>query len=320
VKVLYGVTDEQLENALNVHNATGGKLGKVLVDLEIVTSGQLAACMAVLSKNESTLFIQAFADILRQRWLNPRIQLFIESALYTSTALIIMLLAGVEESGLFSLFFAAAALSHNFSAINSDSEIGSAAIDFLVVFTGVFMAYLIAGSLVPATYFDSAFGYALTDAGIGDTVLFWVRDDFHFGGIFLQNIQVAGFLFMLAFIFRAFAVLLSICWSAFVWGVVLATLLTTTNTVEQSLGFFETILMGVVGFGPHLSLEALAYVLTGLCAIHFSKTIVWYGVFARRFWTNSKAPLLGLVAAALMLYVSANLEIYWLGTFRSWLG
>ncbi|MEE2959571.1 MAG: hypothetical protein VYA34_02420 [Myxococcota bacterium] len=314
VKMLYGITDEQLEVAVEVHKQTGERLGKVLVNLQMISLAQLATCSVLLSANETTLFAHGFAERIRSSWSSHHVRLFAETLFCTSVALVVMLLANVRESGLFSLFFMATALSATFEPINPDSKRKTIVIDFFLVFVGVFFTYLTAGLLVEPSMFESAFRLPALEAGVHDGIFLWESGNANFGEIFLQNITTACFLFCLSFVFRTYAVLLTIASCAYVWAIILAALL-NPNLHHEAPGFFEALEVGLLGFGPHFILETLAYVIIGLCGLCLSKYLLWYGFFTQLFIANTKWVLLGLGATVLLLLLATGLEVSWFEQF-----
>ena len=317
VKMLYGVTDEQLEIAIDVHKQTGERLGKVLVNLQMITIQQLATCTVVLSKNETTLFLHSFAERLRRPSSNHHVQLFLETFFHASIALTVILFSGVKEAGLFALFFTSASLSTSFDPIDSDSNIRSISLDFCLVFVAVFLTYLGAGMLVEPSALGSTFEFAAYETGLGGSAFFGEREVANFDHIFHHNITVACLLFCLSFVFRSYAVLLTICFSAHVWGTVVSPLLSSRFHLEFP-GLFAASGLGILGFGPHLLLETIAYVGIALCGLTFSKSLIWYGFFTHLFLDNTKGFVLGIIGPLLLLVLAAHCEVHWLVQFSQW--
>ncbi|RME53354.1 stage II sporulation protein M [Candidatus Woesearchaeota archaeon] len=125
--------------------------------------------------------------------------------------------------------------------------------------------------------------------------------------IFFNNLSVLAACFFLALITGDGAVFL-ITWNASVWGTIfgwLAKNLSRYFETAHPLGFFFTILAIVL---PHMTLEALAYIMAAISGGTISKDVVLERLDSKRFNKVFAYNMLLLLVALLILLIAAGLE------------
>ena len=308
---LYDLPDEVLEKALETQNRTGTKLGDVLVEQGALTEEQLAACLSVLVKKETTFLSHAFFSPLRRHWVGRHTQLTLESlGIMLITLLVVDRILGLAESGLIAIFFASAALTTRFNVVLADVDLRNEAIDILAMFVGLLWVFVGVGFVSDLESLNESFGFVMSIADLHSASTIFDRRFGGFNAVFSHNLLVLFSVSLLAFLYRAYAALLILAWNACVWGLTL-TLLFRQSFVFDSAEPYRAALIGIIAILPHLVLEATAYIFGAMGAINFSKAILWHSVTDRRFLVRFRGSLTAVTTAIATLLAAAFLESNW---------
>tara|TARA_Y100001934_G_C12351169_1_gene775426 strand:- start:747 stop:1814 length:1068 start_codon:yes stop_codon:yes gene_type:complete len=311
VKALYGVSDETIEEALQIQEETGERLGDILIDEGVISGEQLTACLAVLAKKETTFLSHAFWLPLREHWWARHLQLTLESFVVTLlTLLIVSFSLGLEQSGLISLFLASAALNTRFNVVLMEQDVRNESLNILALFIGVLLAFVGVGGVADLPTLEAEFAFVLNIANINPSSTLSQRNFGTFDSIVVHNAVVLLSIFLLTFIYRGYAVLLTLSWNACVWGLTLTILFKQSFEGGESASAYVFIL-GVVGLLPHLILEAVAYIIGAISAIGISKSLLWYEATSKRFQIFFRRYVLLLVAAFGVLVLAGLAESFW---------
>lgn len=127
-----------------------------------------------------------------------------------------------------------------------------------------------------------------------------------FSTLFAHNVKVLIIAAALAALYRASGIVLVLCWNALWWAKSLATYLLTAS-VKGGIGWGA--LLGV-GLFPHLFFEVLAYTFAGMSGMFISKAVTKYSLQSSEFKQVSKACVILLGIAFVMLVLSVLLEIH----------
>lgn len=164
-------------------------------------------------------------------------------------------------------------------------------LEVVAVFVGVFWVSLFCQQFfpswfyIPATYKKPLFNNHITP-------------------LFLSNLRVLFGSFFLAVIYRAPGLILVLCWNAINWS---TTILNFMYLVEQTHAV--NTLFYTVAILPHLVLEAAAYITSGMSGVFMAKAIFKYKLSSARFFKVSRASLMILTAAVLLLWLATLLEV-----------
>ncbi|MBT6432358.1 MAG: stage II sporulation protein M [Deltaproteobacteria bacterium] len=311
VQVLYGVAEEDVEFALKEQKGTGGKLGDILVRRGSLSEEQLAACLALLVKKETTFLSHAFLAPLRFKWWGRHAQLTMESlALMLVTFVVVHRLLGLAESGLLAIFLTSAALTTRFNVVLADINTKNEVVDILAMFVGLFMVFVGVATMMDPATIPKSFGFVMSIADMDATTTLYDRSFGNFGGIVVHNTMVLASGVLLSFLYRGYATLLLLAWNAAVWGLTLTLLFRQSFLADGGVNIVP-LCLGVAALLPHLLLEATAYILGSISAITVSKSLLWYGMSSRRFRRDALRSLGVLSAAAAMVAVAGALESHW---------
>lgn len=311
VQTLYGVPEEDIEAALKEQKGTGGKLGDILVRRGNLSEEQLAACLAILVKKETTFLSHAFLAPLRFKWWGRHAQLTMESfALMLVTFVVVHRLLGLGESGLIAIFLASAALTTRLNVVLADINTKNEVVDILAMFVGLFLVFVGVATLMDPATIPKSFGFVMTIADMDTTTTLYDRSFGDFSGIVSHNILVLCSGVLLGFLYRGYATLLLLAWNAAVWGLTLTLLFRQSFLADGGMSIVP-LGLGIAALLPHLLLEATAYILGSISAITVSKSLLWYGFSSRRFRRDGLRSLGVLAAAAAMVAGAGALESQW---------
>ena len=225
VRTLYNVSDEDIDAAVQQQRESGGKLGDILVQRGSLTEEQLAACLAILVKKETTFLSHAFLSPLRFKWWGRHAQLTMESfALMLVTFVVVHRLLGLGESGLIAIFLASAALTTRLNVVLADINTKNEVVDILAMFVGLFLVFVGVATLMDPSTIPKSFGFVMTIADMDTTTTLYDRSFGDFGGIVAHNLLVLCSGVLLGFLYRGYATLLLLAWNAAVWGLTLTLL------------------------------------------------------------------------------------------------
>ncbi len=311
VRTLYNVSDEDIDAAVQQQRKSGGKLGDILVQRGSLTEEQLAACLAILVKKETTFLSHAFLSPLRFKWWGRHAQLTMESfALMLVTFVVVHRLLGLGESGLIAIFLASAALTTRLNVVLADINTKNEVVDILAMFVGLFLVFVGVATLMEPSTIPKSFGFVMTIADMDTTTTLYDRSFGDFSGIVAHNLLVLCSGVLLGFLYRGYATLLLLAWNAAVWGLTLTLLFRQSFLADGGVNIVP-VFLGIAALLPHLLLEATAYILGSIGAITVSKSLLWYGINSRRFRRDSIRSLLVVIAAAGLVILAGVLESQW---------
>ena len=317
VQALYHVPKEEVTKALEIQSETGGRLGDILVNTGAISEEQLEACLAILSRNESTVLSHGFLSPLLGHWWARHLQLTLEGFFFVALSIAIVYALGVQEGGLISMFLCGAALATRFNLIMLESTGRSKAVDIMALFVGIFVAYISVALIIEMKHLHWLFGFVMDAANLHAGSTIETRNFSDFTGILFHNCMVLLTVFWLAFIYRSYGGLLVLSWNACVWG------LTLTLLIRQSFGFSDadslvSVVIAWVAVLPHLGFEAWAYIVGALNAIGISKALFWHRPFFRKsnkykkqFYIDMRRNLKGLGITLILVVVAAAIESTW---------
>jgi hypothetical protein len=310
VQALYGVSGETIATALVLQKQSGSKLGDILVDQGHISHEQLAACLSVLVKRETTFLSHAFLSPLKQKWWGRHFQLTLESFLVALlTIALIPRLIGSAESGLIAIFLFSAALTTRFNVVLADIDFKNEAIDILALFTGLLWAFVAVTVTSSPNVLMQSYGLIMDAAGIdpsamrGPVSIDWLATFKHNSGVLFT-------VFILSFLYRGYAAVLILSWNACVWGLSLAFM--TMHFSQDATGIGTVLIAAKIALAilPHLGLEALAYICVSLSAIKLSKSILWQQNNGPHHSKYLKPCLQGLFAGIALLLLAALVESF----------
>ncbi|MBI2570815.1 MAG: stage II sporulation protein M [Candidatus Schekmanbacteria bacterium] len=226
---------------------------------------------------------------------------------------------GLELAGVVAVFLCSAALLNRFDELLEEnrrriyeSTMPSGAANRLTVFSvvAIFVGVLTASVVIAvASGTDPEAigkGLPLVHARLLDDTIFSPRFQ-DFLGIAANNLAVVACAGVLAFIYRAYGVLLVLCWNAALWGSVL-TVLVARSTEQSHLPAPLFVAGASAALLPHLILEGAAYVIAGLAALYASKASFYYTRTDPRFRAVMRSALHMVLVALILVIVGAVVE------------
>lgn len=147
------------------------------------------------------------------------------------------------------------------------------------LFVGAVLGYSLLAMLLPRPEFQAAFARQLSYAGTAE------RGFGDFGPLLLANLYVLAFFFLIAFGFRKGGVMIAVAWNASVWGAVFGSSASGFGSLGRTLAIA----------GPHMVIEAVAYIVAGLAGVLLGRAVLRSMLANRGEWV----PLLRLAGAML---------------------
>ncbi len=243
------------------------------------------------------------------------VQLTCEACAYTVLSCSLLLLLGLAEAGLISIFLAAAPLTDRMVILLEENRSniyvlhrGSVyanqrvAAGLLCLFLGIAIGYAMVAVWLGERGTLRVFDFAIDAAALGSES-FLQRS---FGAplaVFANNLQVTLVVLCLGFVYRAYGGMLALTWNACVWSSVLTILLLRVES-----GPVGSRLLLAVAVLPHLVLEAGSYVLAALAAIFTSKALATHDRHDARLWSALRASLVLAALAVTGLGAAAAYE------------
>lgn len=300
---LFSVSEDEIIRSLEVQKTNGKKIGEILVARGVLTNKQVTACLEVLGKREGTFLSHAFLSPLYSSWWGRRLQLWLESLGVLGITLFLVYGAlGLRESGVIALFLASAVLTTRFERLLMKGTWRAQALDVLMMFLGLFTGFVVLAVMIDGPELQDAFGFVIQLSHLGDGATIYSRNFGNLQGLLRHNGTVLATVIVLAFVYRAYGAVLILGWNAAVWGLVLTTLV--VQSAEQMSGsMYAHALLSAVAVLPHLTLEAIAYVIGAIAAIGMSKGMMWTeagGVRAAQV-LNEAAITLGMAVTFMLL-------------------
>lgn len=175
------------------------------------------------------------------------------------------------------------------------------AVSLSSIFAGILVIYAAASLLVPESQIMALFGRQVGDFGDHSITEVQFGD---LSGVLTHNLAVLGICFLFALIYQTGGIMLVLAWNASVWGVVFPTIARTAP--DQGVhGVFSYFLKSMVCIGPHLALEAVAYVLAAMSGVFLSKALGKYRIRSAEFRQVSGAVIkVGLVGTGILVIAS----------------
>ncbi len=247
-------------------------------------------------------------------------QLFAEGLIVTWVSVFMPLAMGLEEVGMIGMFLMAAALTdravylldENRRLIFDDLGLSTqeanqlTSISVFALFAGILTGFSSLVLVLSEAQTIDMFSFVVQAAHLDESDLF--RRDFgSFGALGLHNVGVLVAIVLLSFLYRAYGAMLALGWNACVWAVVLTTLVRRAIDANPADALL-IIARALVGIGPHLVLEGLAYVIASLAAIFASKAMIAHSPSGPVFWSVMRSVAAMMTAALLLLCAGAWLE------------
>lgn len=246
-------------------------------------------------------------------------RLFLEAALAAVVAVVLARAAVVEQSGVVSIFLAAAGLTARFDSVLAENEeqlrqrtratwrvyvVTGRSVAFL--FAGMFVTYIGVAAVLGEEGTRGAFRFAVEAARLGaDTML--TRRFPSAVELLGHNALVLASFATLTFLYRSYGALLALGWNACVWGLVL-TFLVSRAVVFSTLPAPVFVLAAFAACLPHLILETGAYVFGGLASIALSRGLETESLRSPGFRRVVLRSLTLLALALLLISLSALVE------------
>ncbi len=322
VQVIFNVKEKEIEQALEEQKRTRKKLGDILVKRQVISKQQLDACLALFQNIENTVFSHAFFVPLRNKKWVRYFQLAGEAFLFVLTTIMITHSAGLQESGLISLFLVSTALTSRLNGVlaNTDAA-GRQAADLLTMFLGMLSAYVIVAINISEQNFQDMFGFVLEVTKVENKTTIWNRNFGETGGYLLNNFFVLISVVLLTSMYRGFALLLTMTWNACNWGLALTLMVSQgISASPEHLSEATTVIISIIALTPHLALEAMSYIYGSLSAIGVSKSVLWHDFMSPRFKDDMTRHGKSLAIAVGFLLVGAYCEGFWVNYILSVFG
>tara|TARA_Y100000310_G_scaffold340439_1_gene436259 strand:+ start:27075 stop:27881 length:807 start_codon:yes stop_codon:yes gene_type:complete len=177
---------------------------------------------------------------------------------------------------------------------------------YIYMFLGVFAAFLLISLFYNQALVTQRFSSQLSAAGIhGSAIDFYGK----FSQIVQNNLLIFIVCFMLSLVYGAGAVLF-LTWNASVWGIVFGFF--TRFTINEGAGTnpISTFFSKITPFLPHMTTEALAYVIAAIMGGIMSKAIIREKWGSKKFNHILTDALLVLGLGVAVVIVAAYLEVY----------
>lgn len=213
--------------------------------------------------------------------------LFIEALMLTLVSVYATRLIGVPEPGLIGIVLASAAMAPRLNQILAlnRTRIWSAEgngrqvnlesiISGLSLFLGMFMAFMVIGSISSDSVIMEDFNFIVTRIQLDPNTVLSPERFSQGSSIFQHNLSVLITLSVLSFVYRSLGAMFALGWNAGVWGVTIVLFMgggreTELNTVVYAVMILIAIL-------PHLIVEAASYLVGALAAIFLSRGLTVY--------------------------------------------
>ena len=178
------------------------------------------------------------------------------------------------------------------------------AISLLILFMGVFFAYVITVQLAPEAKIEDWFERQLGNFAAGSLHDIDFSDFEHLIG---RNVLVLSACFAFALIYRHGGMLLVLAWNASRWGVIFS-YLARQAAMEPEVNSIVYLGKTFLCIGPHLVLEAIAYILVAMSGVFLSKAVAKYRYDSDEFLQVGSAVLKIFWTSLAVLVVAAGVE------------
>jgi uncharacterized membrane protein SpoIIM required for sporulation len=178
------------------------------------------------------------------------------------------------------------------------------AISLLILFLGVFFAYVITVQLAPESQIEDWFERQLGNFAAGSL---YDIDFSNFQHLIGRNVLVLSACFAFALIYRHGGMLLVLAWNASRWGVIFSYLARQAAT-EPDVNSITYLGKTFLCIGPHLVLEAIAYILVAMSGVFLSKALAKYRYDSDEFLQVGSAVLKIFWMSLAVLVIAAGVE------------
>jgi hypothetical protein len=213
--------------------------------------------------------------------------LFIEALMLTLVSVYATRLIGVPEPGLIGIVLASAAMAPRLNQILALNRIRiwsaegngrqvnlESIISGLSLFIGMFMAFMVIGSISSDSVIMEDFNFIVTRIQL-DTNTVLSPERFSQGSsIFQHNLSVLITLSVLSFIYRSLGAMFALGWNAGVWGVTIVLFMGGGRETELNTVVYAAMIL--IAILPHLIVEAASYLVGALAAIFLSRGLTVY--------------------------------------------
>lgn len=185
----------------------------------------------------------------------------------------------------------------------------------LALFIGTTIGFSIFAMALPIAEVERLYSHQLQELANSD---FGSMSFGHPGDIAIHNIYVLLFFFIIALPFRQGGVMLAIAWNASVWGATFAVLARNwagTGTLSSAEAYCRVL----VACGPHLLLEASAFICAGVAGVFLSKAFLRYALESEAFGSVSKSVSMLLLIGLVLVLAGAVLEGLFASHLVGWL-
>jgi hypothetical protein len=187
------------------------------------------------------------------------------------------------------------------------------------MFVGMMLGYVAVAISISSDNFHSMFGFVLEVTQVASETTIWNRPFSNTLSLLMNNCFVLISLIFLAFMYRGFAVLLTMSWNACNWGLALTLMIQQGITASpEHLSSTATILISILALTPHLALEALAYIFGSIAAIGVSRSFLWHTFLSPRFIHDMARHGKEVAIAGGFLLIAAACEGYWVEFILKW--
>ena len=192
---------------------------------------------------------------------------------------------------------------------------GRIAMRLMALFLGATIGFSIFALALPLEQVEQLYAHQLEEVANTD---FGSMGFGHPGDIAIHNIYVLLFFFIIALPFRQGGVMLAIAWNASVWGATFAVLARNWAATE-TLSTGEAYLRVIAACGPHLLLEAAAFVCAGVAGVFLSKAFLRYALESEAFGSVLKSVSMLLLIGLVLVCAGAMLEGLFAAHLVGWL-
>jgi uncharacterized membrane protein SpoIIM required for sporulation len=178
------------------------------------------------------------------------------------------------------------------------------AVSLLILFLGVFFAYVVTVQLAPESRLIDWFDRQLGDFAAGSLLDI---DFSNFEHLLGRNVLVLAACFAFALIYRHGGMLLVLAWNASRWGVIFSYLAreAARDPEVNAIAYLGKTFVCIL---PHLVLEAVAYILVAMSGVFLSKAIAKYRFDSDEFFQVGSAVLRIFWLSLAVLVVAALVE------------
>lgn len=170
----------------------------------------------------------------------------------------------------------------------------------LALFLGALAGYAAFGLVLEPGQVQGAFSHQIEALGGQDLLDLKFG---HFSAIFVNNLYVLLFFFIIAIPFRQGGVMLAVAWNASVWGAAFG-LLAWQWTEQGGPAPGRACLMVIASCLPHLLAEAGAYVMAGMAGLFLSKGLPKYDL---------ESPVLASILRTVLRFIAISALLVALG-------